>query len=51
MREKVGAEFAAEMETHIRDEHSTYDWIMEGLLTRAEYGSGFAATYFCMNAG
>ncbi len=58
MRDTVGAEFAAEVETHIRDEHSTYDWIMEGLLTRAgfridqaEYGSGFGATYLCTNAG
>ncbi len=57
MREKVGAEFSAETVTHIRDEHSTYDWIMEGLLTRAgfridraEYGSGFAAMYLCTNA-
>ena len=54
MREKVGPEFAAEAETHIRDEHSTYDWIMEGLLTRAgfridqaEYGTGFGTAYVC----
>jgi putative AdoMet-dependent methyltransferase len=58
MKERVGAEFAAEVETHIRDEHSTFDWIMEGLLTRAgfridlaEYGSGFGAAYLCTNAG
>ncbi len=58
MKDTVGLEFAAEVETHIRDEHSTYDWIMEGLLTRAgfridqaEYGSGFGATYLCTNAG
>jgi cyclopropane fatty-acyl-phospholipid synthase-like methyltransferase len=54
MAEKVGAEFAAEAETHIRDEHSTFDWIMEGLLNRAgfridqaEHMDGFGATYLC----
>jgi hypothetical protein len=36
MAEKVGTEFAAEAETHIRDEHSTFDWIMEGFLDRCE---------------
>lgn len=55
LRERVGPEFAAEAETHIRDEHSTYDWIMEGLLgragfriERAEYGDGFGAAYVCV---
>ena len=58
MKEKVGGEFAAEVETHIRDEHSTYDWIMEGLLARAgfridqmEPGDGFGTTYLCTKAG
>jgi putative AdoMet-dependent methyltransferase len=58
LKEKAGAEFAAEVDTHIRDEHSTYDWIMEGLLTRAgfridqaEYGGGFGATYLCTYPG
>jgi putative AdoMet-dependent methyltransferase len=57
MAEKVGAEFAAEAETHIRDEYSTFDWIMEGLLNRAgfridqaEYMDGFGATYLCAKA-
>jgi putative AdoMet-dependent methyltransferase len=52
--QKVGAEFAAEAETHIRDEHSTFDWRIEGLLNRAgfridqaEYMDGYGATYFC----
>jgi cyclopropane fatty-acyl-phospholipid synthase-like methyltransferase len=52
--EKVGPEFAAETEAHIRDEFSTYDWVMEGLLRHvgfhiesAEYGDGFGATYLC----
>jgi putative AdoMet-dependent methyltransferase len=51
---KVGLEFASEVETHIRDEFSTYDWVMEGLLRRAgfsiqsaEYNDGFGATYLC----
>ncbi len=50
----VGPDFAAEGETHIRDEHSTYAWVMEGLLERAgfsidsaEYGDGFGAIYIC----
>jgi putative AdoMet-dependent methyltransferase len=58
MKEKVGEKFAAEVETHLRDEHSTYDWIMEGMLTRAgfridqsDYGSGFGASYLCTNNG
>ena len=52
--QKVGPDFAAEGETHIRDEHSTYAWVMEGLLERAgfcidsaEYADGFGATYIC----
>jgi len=50
----VGPEFAAEVHTHIRDEYSTYDWIMEGLLTwagfaieSAEYDDHFGAVYIC----
>jgi len=49
-----GHELAAEAEIHIREEYSTYDWVMEGLLERAgfeiesaEYGDGFQATYVC----
>jgi hypothetical protein len=41
-----------EAEAHIRDEYSTYDWVMEGLLNRAgfcidkaEYADGYGATY------
>jgi putative AdoMet-dependent methyltransferase len=50
----VGAEFAVEVETHIRDEYSTYDWVMEGFLQRAglqinqaNYADNFSATYLC----
>ena len=45
---------AEEAVVHARDEFSTYDWIMEGILTRsgfdidaAEYGQGFQAVYVC----
>jgi len=57
MAEQVGADFAAEAETHIRDEYSTYDWVMEGFLERAgfqidraEYADGFGATFLCTKA-
>jgi len=50
----VDADFASEVETHIRDEYSTCDWIMEGLLRRAgflidsaQYTDRFCATYIC----
>jgi putative AdoMet-dependent methyltransferase len=33
----VGPAFAKEGETHIRDEFSTYDWIMEGMLKRSGF--------------
>ena len=52
--ERSGHELAAEAKIHIREEYSTYDWVMEGLLKRAgfeiesaEYGDGFQATYIC----
>ncbi len=52
--EQSGPELAAEAEIHIREEYSTYDWVMEGLLKRAgfeiesaEYDDGFQATYVC----
>lgn len=48
------ARLAEEAVVHVRAEFSTYDWIMEGLLTRsgfqidsAEYGQGFQAAYLC----
>lgn len=50
----VGPEFAGEIETHIRDEYSTYNWVLEGLLTQAgfciesaQYSDGFSGTYLC----
>jgi putative AdoMet-dependent methyltransferase len=54
MAQNVGPEFGAEVETHLRDEYSTYDWVLEGFLTRAgfqidsaKYAEGFGATYLC----
>ena len=37
MREKAGDSMAEETVVHIRDEYSTYAWIMEGLLERAGF--------------
>jgi len=41
--------------THIRDEHSTMGWIMEGMIeragfeiARADYRAGFIATFLCI---
>jgi cyclopropane fatty-acyl-phospholipid synthase-like methyltransferase len=55
IEDTVGPTFAREVETHIRDEHSTCAWIMEGLLERAglriqnaEYTDSFGATYICI---
>jgi cyclopropane fatty-acyl-phospholipid synthase-like methyltransferase len=57
LKKKVGPEFAAEAETHIRDEFSTYDWILEGMLTRAGFriervsrDEGFGSAYLCRKA-
>ncbi|MCL5998053.1 MAG: hypothetical protein M1546_18680 [Chloroflexi bacterium] len=54
MTGKVGAEFAAEVEAHIGDEYSTFDWVMAGMLERAGFsidqadsGDGFGTTYLC----
>ena len=55
LRQKSGETNAAAMEHHIRDEYSTFDWIMEGLfqkagftLEQAHYYNGFLATYICV---
>jgi putative AdoMet-dependent methyltransferase len=52
--ETMEPEFVAEVQTHIREEFSTCDWIMEGLLERAgfeielsNYKDDFLATYLC----
>ncbi len=48
------ARLAHEAMIHARDEFSTYDWIMEGIIRKsgfridsAEYGKGFQTTYVC----
>jgi len=52
--EEVGSDFASEVETTIRDEFVTYDWVMEGLLRQAgfwigsaQYTDRFGAKYVC----
>lgn len=51
---RADARLAQEALIHVRDEFSTYDWIMEGIIKRsgfridtAEYGDGFQTTYVC----
>lgn len=48
------ARLAEESVIHVKDEFSTYDWIMEGMIRRSgfqvdsvEHGKGFQATYIC----
>jgi len=51
----AGEEFKAEVETHFRDEYSTFSWIVEGMLTRAGFSiekktpsqGGIVMEYFC----
>jgi putative AdoMet-dependent methyltransferase len=51
---KLGSDFASEVETHIRDEHSTFEWIMEKFLEQAGFrientyhADGFGVAYIC----
>ena len=37
MRQRAGDEFAAEAETHLRDEFSTFEWVLTGMLERAGF--------------
>jgi putative AdoMet-dependent methyltransferase len=53
-KQRAGINFAEEAGIHIKEEYSTFDWIMEGLLKRAgfqidkaEYFEGFMAVYVC----
>ena len=50
----VGEEFREEIVTHVRDEFSTFDWVMEGILERAGFridsitvSDAFTSTYLC----
>lgn len=54
MEESTGDQMEKELETHFRQEFSTFDWVMEGLLEKAgfqiekaDYKEGFFATYLC----
>lgn len=53
-REQMGPNGQRESEAHVRDEYSTCDWIIEGLLERAgfrvetvDYHDKFLASYLC----
>ena len=50
----VGEEFRSEVETHIRDEYSTFAWIIDGMLEKAGFavekrqsGDEFVTEYAC----
>ena len=53
LKESAGDELAKETEIHIREEFSTLDWIMEGLLKNVGFhiesvkSDGFIACYLC----
>lgn len=52
--ETVGPEFAKRIEAHIKNEYSTLDWIMKGMIERAGFNvekevhkDGFVGLYLC----
>ncbi len=52
--EKVGDEFSSRIEAHVKNEYSTFDWIMRGMLERAgfrvdlaDHKDGFIVLYLC----
>ena len=52
--QKAGSEMAREAEIHIKDEYSTFNWVMEGILNRAGFQidkknnvNGFGTEYIC----
>lgn len=57
-QEDLGGDFLREdIEGHFRDENSTYDWVIDGLLKRAgftieskEFEGGLLGTYLCKKA-
>jgi len=56
--ETVGPKFAEHIEAHVKNEYSTLDWIMMGLIERAgfdveraEHLNGFVGAYFCRKRG
>ncbi|WP_094227458.1 class I SAM-dependent methyltransferase [Methanolobus psychrotolerans] len=55
MPPEAGDEIINEMKLHIKEEFSTFDWVMEGLIEKAgfrieqsQYQNGFMATYLCI---
>lgn len=51
----VNDEFAGRIAAHVKNEYSTMDWILEGMIERAgfrvarmNYLEGFTGTYFCI---
>ncbi len=51
----AGSKFKAEIETHIRDEYSTFNWIIEDMLKRAGFSfkksrtnDGFLTEHYCI---
>ena len=53
MREKVGIKFAQEAQIHLKEEYSTFDWIIEEMLHRSgftfdiHHKDDFIAVYYC----
>jgi putative AdoMet-dependent methyltransferase len=53
--EKAGTKFASSILSHVKNEYSTMDWIMQGMIERAGFkierakqSHGFFALYLCM---
>ncbi len=58
IREKAGDAFAAEAETHVREEFSTFEWVITGMLERAgvrvdeiRRSDPMTAGYLCTRVG
>ena len=53
MREKVGIKFAQEAQIHLKEEYSTFDWVIEEMLHRSgftfdiHHKDDFIAVYYC----
>lgn len=53
MREKVGIKFAQEAQIHLKEEYSTFDWVLEEMLHRSgfkfniRHKDDFIAVYYC----
>ena len=53
--EKAGPQFASSISDHVKNEYSTMDWVMQGMIERAgfeiertSHSHGFFALYLCM---